>query len=525
MINVSYGSYTFPTPSPFFAVDDNAVYVKGSIDHISKKISLIGNITGSSLSGIYFTKQAMTNALLSGYQNLTLAGKTYSGVKPVSISFQDSNLTTILPYSIDFEAYESKSFSEYFGIKDPVDSWSYTEQDGRIINATHTVSAVGVKVNSSSAFDNASTWVYDHSDPYNIKNLSIFHSGTTNFLLRSTTEDIDEFRGSYGITRNYSFSTSSNPIRNDVVISTTTQINYGKDSRLQVSVNGTILGPIYGYAGFDVTESYFTAEDAKRVASEALTKSKSNFEQSIYGFIGKGPVSSNYEKNEIANSINFSFQFKDPSDLRGDVLNNYTVQIGASKDSNKITATVNGELIYNGIGDLYTTGVAIENNPRFLKVSGAFEKINPYQLALEHYSSFISLSNNIYENSTYLNSTTKEESITKNPFENSISYSYSFDNNIDPSSGTLSNCEINITDTRPIASTVFKDGMNGLVNQLVANRMLGEYNVQASAQNLSGSLPTLKSIANQYLTKNCKITNEVSNIGENNITYSITSLY
>ena len=151
--------------------------------------------------------------------------------------------------------------------------------------------------------------------------------------------------------------------------------------------------------------------------------------------------------------------------------------------------------------------------------------IDPYKLALEHYSSFISLSNNIYETSSYLNPIANEESITKNPFENSISYSYSYNNNIDPSNGTLNNCEISITDTRPIASTIIKEGMNGLVNQLVANRMLGEYNVQASSQNLSGSLPTLKSVANKYLTKNCKITNESSNVGENNITYSISSLY
>ena len=520
MINVSYGSYTFPTPSPFFAVDDSAIYVKGSLDYISKKISLIGNITGSNLSTIYSTKQAITNALLNGYQDLTLAGKTYTYAKPVSISFQDSNLSTILPYSIDFEAYESKSFSEYFGIKDPVNSWSYTEQDGRIINAAHTVSAVGVKVSASTPFNNAYTWVTTYANETD--NLSIFHNKTSDFILRSTTEDIDEFKGSYGITKNYSFSTSSDPIKSDAIISTTTQINYSKDSRLQVSVNGTILGAIGGTA---VTESYFTANDAKRIASEALTKSKSNFEESVYGFVGRGPVSSNYETNVTSNSINFSFQFKDPSDLRGDVLNNYTVQIAASKDYNKITATVNGVLIYNGVGDLYTAGTAIENNPRFIKVNNYFNSINPYEFALEHYSSFISLSNNIYENSTYLNPSTNEQSVTKNPFENSISYSYSYDNHIDPSDGALNNCEVSITDTRPIASTVFKDGMNGLVNQLVANRMLGEYSVQATSLDKSDMLPTLKSVAKEYLTKDCKIINEVSNVGENNITYSIASLY
>ena len=520
MINVQYGSYTFPTPSPFFAVDDNAVYVKGSVDHFTKKISLVGNITGANLSGIYLTKQAMLKALSSGYQNLVLADKTFTYVKPVSVSFQDSNLTTILPYSVDFEGYQSGSFSEYFGIKDPVNTRSYTEQDGRIINVVQTVSAIGVKTDSEDTLSKAYSWVIgQHNDS---KNYSFFHTGT-NFVLRSTTEDIDEFKGFYGLTKNYTLNTSSNTIRTDSIISTTTQINYSKDARLQVTVNGTIVGPMGALTTVD--ESFFTANDAKTIASEALIKSKSNFETGVYGFVGKGPVSSNYETNATSNSINFSFQFKDPSDLRGDVLNNYTVQIAASKDSNKITSTVNGELTYNGIGDLYITGTSIENSARFIKVNAALSGIDPYKLALEHYSSFISLSNNIYETSSYLNPIANEESITKNPFENSISYSYSYNNNIDPSNGTLNNCEISITDTRPIASTIIKEGMNGLVNQLVANRMLGEYNVQASSQNLSGSLPTLKSVANKYLTKNCKITNESSNVGENNITYSISSLY
>ena len=60
--------------------------------------------------------------------------------------------------------------------------------------------------------------------------------------------------------------------------------------------------------GTPVTESYFTANDAKTIASEALIKSKSNFETGVYGFVGRGPVSSNYETNATSNSINFSFQ-------------------------------------------------------------------------------------------------------------------------------------------------------------------------------------------------------------------------
>ncbi len=520
MINVSYGSYIFPTPSPFFAVDNSPIYVKGSIDHISNKISLIGTITGANLTSIYSTKHKMTTALLSGFQELKIDTKSFPYAKPISISFQDSNLTTVLPYSINFEAYEDTTFSEYFGVKEPTNTWSYTEQDGRIISAVHSVSAVGVKVDANDPIENAKTFVINNCQ--NAENLSFFHSGSTQFLLRSKVEDIDRFKGSYGLSNTYNFSTSSNPIRTGVLISTSTQINYSKDNRLQVSVNGSIIGEITGSA---INETYFTAEDAKSIASDALIKSKSSFEQSGYGFINKGPVSSNYDLNVSSNSINFSFQFKDPSDLRGDVINNYTVQIAASKDSNNITASVNGELIYNGVADLYVTGTNIENSPRFIKVNEAFNKLDPYKLALEHYSSFVSLSNNIYEISSYLNPDTIEQSVTKNPFENSISYSYSYNNNIDISNNSLNNCQISISDKRPIPSTIFKEGMNGLVNQLVSNRLLGEYSIQASSLDQSGLLPTLKNVATGYLTKKCRITSESSSIGENNINYSITSLY
>jgi hypothetical protein len=72
---------------------------------------------------------------------------------------------------------------------------------------------------------------------------------------------------------------------------------------------------------------------------------------------------------------------------------------------------------------------------------------------------------------------------------------------------------------------MFKNGMNGLVNQLVANRMLGELSVTATANNLESSLPNLKNIAKQYLNKNCKIIDETSNVGQNEISYTITSNY
>jgi hypothetical protein len=519
MSTVSYGSYTLPEPSPFVAIDDNPIYMEGSLDHLSKKITLIGKITGENLLKIHTTKQKLISGFLSEYQNLTIDSESFNFVKPVSISFQESNLSRILPYSIELEAYEYTSFSNYYGIKDPVNTWSYSEQDGRIVNVTNTISAVGLKVDSSTAIDQAINFVSSSLDSF--KDYSFFHSGQNAFL-RSQIEQYDRFRGFYSLTRNWKLDVSKNPISNNAIISPKVQISYSKGDSVKISVNGDIIGSVNGE---EVSENLFDSNKAKEFALNALIKSKSNFENNIYDAISRGPSSYNYTHNQASNTISFSFEFTNATDTRNeDVLNNYTVSISATKDSNLITVSVNGELKYNGPNDIYTGG-SLESSARFAKLQQRISTINPYQLALEHFSSFISLSNNQYESSSYLNNKAIAENINKNPFETKISYSYSYNNNIDPSNGQLNDCEVSISDTRPVAVTMFKNGMNGLVNQLVANRMLGELSVTATANNLESSLPTLKNIAKQYLNKNCKIINETSTVGQSEISYTITSNY
>ena len=106
----------------------------------------------------------MISGLLSEFQTLTITGdvegKIYSGAKPKSIEFSQSDLTTILPYSASFTSYASGTFSKFFGVTEPQDSWSFSEQDGRVTEATHSVSARGLNLgNSVTALTNAKTFV------------------------------------------------------------------------------------------------------------------------------------------------------------------------------------------------------------------------------------------------------------------------------------------------------------------------------------------------------------------------------
>ena len=154
----------------------------------------------------------MITGLLSEFQTLKITGdaegKIYSGAKPTSISFSDSNLTTTLPYSVSFEAYSLGSFSSFFGITDPEDSWSFAEQDGRITNASHTISAKGLNLGDGvSALDNARSFVTGRGS--GISNISLFQSGDNAFL-QSRTETIDKASNLYSTTEEYVYSTTQN---------------------------------------------------------------------------------------------------------------------------------------------------------------------------------------------------------------------------------------------------------------------------------------------------------------------------
>ena len=208
---VTYGSYTFPTPSPFVAETTAPIFLSGQSDYFMDQVSLIGNITGSDLSGLDLQKMQMISGLLSEFQTLKNNWRCRReslqwGEASINI-FSDSDLTTVLPYSVSFEAYSSGTFSKFFGVIDPQDNWRFSEQDrGRISNATHTVSAKGLNLgNGVSAITNAKNFVSGRIG--GLTNIS-FVSNWRVKLLMSRDEKINSSSSIYSITENYSYSTT-----------------------------------------------------------------------------------------------------------------------------------------------------------------------------------------------------------------------------------------------------------------------------------------------------------------------------
>ena len=192
--SITYGSYSFPEPIPLFSEEDEVVKFGGLLDHSAIRVNLVGFLTGSDLSGLDLQKMQMISGFLNEYEDLTITIENETKTCPrsfvESIDFGNSDSTTVLPYNLTALYYSGETFSEYFGVTEPQNSWSYEEGDNKIVTATHTVSAKGLKVDSEDPFNNARKFVTGKL-ANGFENIALFNSGDNAFL-RSRTENVDK---------------------------------------------------------------------------------------------------------------------------------------------------------------------------------------------------------------------------------------------------------------------------------------------------------------------------------------------
>lgn len=442
MPTISYGGYVFESPLPFVAMDENLIKLSGSVDHGVYSISLIGQLTGCSLTAIKIKKDELVHAFSSGFQDLVIGSTGYSCVKPLAINFESSDLRRNLPYEIQLEAYSEKDFSQFYGISEPKDYWEFSEGDNRIVQARHIVSANGLKTDTGDSLAKARDFVDSRLNGFD--NLSLFFTGETT-ILTSREEAINRLSNSYGITEVYDLSTSeSNLDGTGSIVRADCSINFSQDSDLSVSVNGSIKGGLNN----QVSTGQFTPNDAKNFAKNAILRAKTPYEDSLYGDILKAPATYNYNVNTGANSIDFSFSFVDPSDSRtGEVIHDYQTDINASKDNGFVSVNINGSVKYNSTNDIFITAEP-ETETRYKKVEAFFSGVDPFTICQQHFIWFNEFDSPYSE--LPLDDSYREFNISKTPHESLIGYNYTYDNRPDMFSGLFKNVDLTIQTDHPI---------------------------------------------------------------------------
>jgi len=528
---ITYGSYTFPAPTPFVGHSVEPINIAGKLDHSQDTVELVGNLTGENLSGLHLQKMKMISGLMSEFETLTIShdagSKTYQSAKPESISFDNSELTTVLPYNISFTSYSSGTFSEFFGIKEPADSWSFTEDDGKIVTVSHIVSAKGVETGVNmyavSPLTNAYNFVTGRAT--GCLDLSLFNTGRNAFLV-SRTENIDKSTNFYSIEESFLYSTTENPVTDSGIFKSSTQISFDKEAGLSVNVNASVQGSFDGgKTGHLVHTGLFTSGQATEIALNAIVSSLSDYESGAYTFVGNGPTSASYEIDTGTNIVNFAYGFSNPDlDQKGNVLHQRKSQVQASKDESKVRVSVNGTFKYNSPFEIAPTGDPA-TGLRFLEMdsqySGVAANSGFLNYAVESLQDFTGCVTGYGISGDYLNPNPVSKTITKDPAEGLISYSVAFDNSIDLSSGTLSGLKISISDTKPIEVSGIVPSINGFAKQLIKKRSAGEYAISANCE--SGDLQVLIDVVSGHMTGIYTFTESSSE--DNEVTSYNTSRY
>jgi len=535
--SITYGSYSFPEPIPLVAEEDNAIVIAGQYDHSAIRVNLVGYLTGSDLSGLDLQKMQMISGFLNEYQDLTITveneSKVCSKSYVESISFQDSDVTTFMPYSLSLLYYSGETFSDYFNVTEPQDTWEYTEEDGKKVIATHTVSAKGLTIGSSSELENARSFVTSRL-ANGFQSLGLFNSATSEAYLTSRSENLDRKSNTYGVTETYIYSTSEDYADGEIfdsisgIVDVATDINFELDQGLSVSVRGSVQGNIDANTGSigNLSTGDFTPAQATEIALNAIVNSYSDYESGVYSFISNGPTSFSYDLDTGANLLNFSFDFADSDNLYlidGNVIHKYSTSINISKDSPVAQISVQGNLSYNGSAFISATG-QFEDNPRFKALTGAFASVDPFLIAREAIDDFTGVATGYEFSSSYLNTGATDFSITKNPVENTINYSYNYNNQFDFSSGRLTDFSINITDQKPLQLSSVQETITGVTATNIISRSLGVYSVSAQSNDGPDELETLKEIVSGFCSGDHVISSSYVT-GQNRISYNLSRYY
>lgn len=517
MSQVQYGNFLFENPQPLVVFAEEPVYIKGKLDHFVDKITLIGNITGSNLQDLAVKKRSLLTGLSSSYASLVFDEKTFPCAKPSTIQFSESQLTSLLPFSIEMESYTDSDFSNFFGVKDPADSWAYTEEEGRIVKASHSVSAVGVKTGEfSDPLLTARNFVSGRLNGF--ENISNFFSGDSGFLI-SRNEEVDRSANRYSITEEYSFDAGTAFKNNKGVLTTNIRSSYSKEEGLQASLDGSLIGPM---GSFTLSTGDFTPQDAKQIVTKYIEESKSAFESGVYNHIIYGPSSYKYDINELANTINFSFDFKDP-DKFSEFNKEITVAVNASKDSSVITIDINGSISYKGTDHAFF-GDNIEESVRWQKVEEEFEKLDLYAEALSSYLDFCSEFPE-YDDGGFIATEPRSASVTKNPFEASVSFNYSYSNDRQLFAN-IRNATVSFTDTKPLVLDSVQEATIGFAIQEEVVEKIGTLSVDASCEENGSRLNDFKSeVESLFTSKICVFDSKNYTTGDNKIDYSFNSFY
>ena len=248
MNKIIYNNIELPSPTPFVTLEKDYIFL-GRKEGDDDKITLKGQLTGD------------FNKLISGQANLiNIFSKNFgifkitessstiyekSGIILNDISFEESKYNGIIDYTINLTSKKTNQ-----NVIEPENIFDFSEDENRILNLNHTISAKGLNTNpanlKSNALDNAIDFVKSFSGLANVPTTNFFNQKNNIFSLKTQGEKIDRLNNKYSITETYTndLSTSS-PTEGVCRYSVELQSGANEDF-ISLRLNGSIEGSLTG---------------------------------------------------------------------------------------------------------------------------------------------------------------------------------------------------------------------------------------------------------------------------------------
>lgn len=420
-IQITYDNFSFNNPIPFVTKSQEIINYGDRWGQITK-ITLEGQLTGTCPNdfGQLITGQ---NNIVSGFSrdfktlNIIEDGKNlFKGDSCIvrNINFDQSKYVKMLGYSIELDCYESGLFSGMFGVLDPTNEYSFSENPDKSITINHNISARGINTSSRSSIDNARSYVNSLTgyDP-NILPINISNTPSYTPLLRSLSESINRLNGTYSISESYIVDISNDGnISSNYFTRYTTNITKSINSDFDsISIQGTIQGAKRG--NFANTKNYAQNLDLYTICQNVFD-----------GTLNDIPISLSFEENEAANSINFSASFDtDTVNPTNSTYYDYSVEINKDTITSISSISISGPI--KSRGNLKNK---FENAKQFvLDQIGTYGSIPEY-LYNEASAIYNTLKTTMNIGSSIsLNPNWRNFTITENPEKGEISLSATFD--------------------------------------------------------------------------------------------------
>jgi hypothetical protein len=347
-LKVSYGDFDFPVPTPYVTRTYRQEYVGGKLWGTAVDISISGQIAilpkretvgGNNYSALSKKRDKIAKefagALGKNFQTLKVIGHDTSFILNNcvvgGVSFSSSNYVGIVDYSVSLvgrldDVTGGKDFyGDNYGVTSPMDTWSYSENDG-IGSLTHTVSALGYHSDTSgskyNAFLKAKSFVESRKglaskiSTFFIQNI---HPDSA-LILTNLSENVNRLEGSYSVTENYKFATNRssepagleiglpNPQTKNILTTYTTDLSeeHGSDF-VQVSLSGQVSGSKDTAVLWTSIRDDFKALQFYDLANKAyinhIKRTGVNIE------LNKSPVSFNIKPDKDSKKISFNIVY------------------------------------------------------------------------------------------------------------------------------------------------------------------------------------------------------------------------